>query len=850
MSENTPKLDLLMKDPVLDGHEYFNVKTMMNDNWEKIDTFAETVDGEVKELQQRLDTEQRKEITLQSGLQIIESDKTVPFRLTGLKGRTLVNLLGRDGNCENINRFTPTRAVLTADTTIKTQGTQSLKITSTGLPTGAATGQSFSVKAGSYYILVGDVKLGSGTYAGPYVSGISNTKNNGNATDTTGFSTIWRAYSALSSAATVSVVSEVAGPVGSVAYFDAIRFYEITAAEYAALDDMNAEQIGAKYPYVDSVKPVRNPYAIRYGGNLLPSFYEWIGPDDSTNGKWSKTGPYEAYTENTDWYPIYVRVPVLKNTTYTLSMKATNLTEGNVSLRSMDANANQIAVIGNPTAFPYMFNSGESMYVQVMIGKRPAASNQRITFKAPMLNIGSEALPFVPREDSMLALQTDLYADPLTGANADSVFERDGQYFKAKTWNRVTLDGSWTWAFGGAPAGVKAVYTNMIAPYNPTLWNPTGVKYDGKILNRTGGADNLSGNAGGTLVQISISNLDSGWGDSYTNLTDDEIKAYFLGWVMYQFVNSGSTPADGPYNGSGTKYWAYRRGDGTYAGGTGTLPTVSAPNWTPYELVYQLATPTVEPIVSEGQLTLNKGSNQVEVGTGIVLRENVQAAKDAGGKWNLGNTAASATAVGFKHMASKVLNVYENGRDDAGWIKASIAQEVTAGGTYNQDAAYTVTYLMREISPVEPFVGSVADNEKSVLLDLVQDVQQAATRVSVLENKKAEKDSPAWITPTLLNSWVNYDGARRPLSFYKDSMGRVHVEGYIKGGIGAFGTVIFQLPEGYRPGKYLEVSAPSYNAINSTPYPSTLFIGSNSVTCDNHVNNGYLVVNFSFLAEN
>lgn len=55
MSENTPKLDLLMKDPVLDGHEYFNVKTMMNDNWEKIDAFAETIDGEVKELQQRLD---------------------------------------------------------------------------------------------------------------------------------------------------------------------------------------------------------------------------------------------------------------------------------------------------------------------------------------------------------------------------------------------------------------------------------------------------------------------------------------------------------------------------------------------------------------------------------------------------------------------------------------------------------------------------------------------------------------------------------------------------------------------------------------------------------------------------
>lgn len=37
MSSNTPNLDLLKKDPVVEGEDTFNIKTMMNDNWDKLD---------------------------------------------------------------------------------------------------------------------------------------------------------------------------------------------------------------------------------------------------------------------------------------------------------------------------------------------------------------------------------------------------------------------------------------------------------------------------------------------------------------------------------------------------------------------------------------------------------------------------------------------------------------------------------------------------------------------------------------------------------------------------------------------------------------------------------------------
>lgn len=46
MATNTPNLSLLKKNVVTDGHETFNIETMLNENWDKIDTaFGKTVYG-------------------------------------------------------------------------------------------------------------------------------------------------------------------------------------------------------------------------------------------------------------------------------------------------------------------------------------------------------------------------------------------------------------------------------------------------------------------------------------------------------------------------------------------------------------------------------------------------------------------------------------------------------------------------------------------------------------------------------------------------------------------------------------------------------------------------------------
>lgn len=69
----------------------------------------------------------------------------------------------------------------------------------------------------------------------------------------------------------------------------------------------------------------------------------------------------------------------------------------------------------------------------------------------------------------------------------------------------------------------------------------------------------------------------------------------------------------------------------------------------------------------------------------------------------------------------------------------------------------------------------------------------------------------AWIAPTLINSWVNYDVNTQAIAGYmKDQMGFVHLKGLIKSGIA---SSTFILPVGYRPSKDMNFPTVSNNAI-------------------------------------
>ncbi|KAA0958277.1 hypothetical protein FQ085_00765 [Planococcus sp. ANT_H30] len=71
---------------------------------------------------------------------------------------------------------------------------------------------------------------------------------------------------------------------------------------------------------------------------------------------------------------------------------------------------------------------------------------------------------------------------------------------------------------------------------------------------------------------------------------------------------------------------------------------------------------------------------------------------------------------------------------------------------------------------------------------------------SKIDSTKANKVQDAWITPTALSGWTSSLGF---LGFYKDSLGIVRVQGSIATTSLVLNSIIFILPEGYRPSSTL-----------------------------------------------
>ncbi|MEJ3716713.1 hypothetical protein WGM54_01680 [Paenibacillus polymyxa] len=809
-SEKTPNLGLNQIDRTSPKTTYFDLEKYLDQNWRAVDKFAGGVNDSVNEIKKRLDTTERKAVTLEPGLQIVHAEKAAPFSLTGLSGRTLVNLLGRMGSCETVSDWSSNVAIA-IDNINKTNGSSSFKITLSSVP--ATASASFLTTPGRKYIAIADVKSGNTSKVAISINGISSSVGN-EVTSGSVFAPSIVRFTAKEYFHIVTITGT--GATGNTFNMDSVRVYEISDADYAAVASLTPAQAAAKWAYVDSVMPVRNPYVTRYGENLLPKFYEWVV---SNPGIVTVQGPYKAsastssYTGSFPVSPLKIVVPVLPGTTYTISSMGDGIQyiERRDSIDSDPTGEVMpgVVVVGTKT----FTTTTQTKFLSVRLRYASAGS---FTHENPMLNIGNTVKPFKTREDSMLALQTDLYANPVTGADADAVFERDGHYFKYKNWQGLTLDGSRAWVLGdaAATAGVRQVKVVGLAG-GAMAASGIGTKFDGKILPQgsTGNTpDTNAVNAAGD-VYIAIPAVDSGWADGFTP-TQDEIKAYFLGWNMY-YWNGTSAEL---YNNQGPKSW---RKINNHGATTSILPTTQIDPglskdgrfvyWEPYKLVYQLATPTVEPIVSEGNLTFSEGDNQVEVGTCIVLREHANPYQEANKWWNINNATQGWETSVLRFKAPRILDIYKNNQNDSKSWNITNSQVTTAGAIAQQSdenhditAVYSVTYMMLDKSPVVPFTGTYAANEKTLLTDLMDNIQQTTVRVSVLENKKADKDNPATITPTLLNGVIQ-EYASSPVEYRKTSDGLVTVQGSIKPP--STGDIfVFKFPEGYRPKQTVAVS--------------------------------------------
>ncbi|MFL1677480.1 hypothetical protein [Paenibacillus dendritiformis] len=782
-------------------------------------------------MSKQLETLPSEALTFRPGYQIVESEHDAPFRLGEIKGRTLVNLLGRAGACDNAELWTDYQTTHTID--------QTLFVSPKGASGGSAvTKTKVLFEESKFYLLIGKAKLGTATTASLSVSGyMEDTKTQ--AANNKEFQVLYKAIANFSTPDARGINANVFGGEGVSAYFVDVRLYEISQVEYDAIAKMTPEQVAELYPYVDSMTNVKNPYAIVTGGNLLPPVYEWeqdrgividgeycvnAGPPIPGASRFCKSPRIPVRPGQS------VRADCLVTGRGQLSMQfwsadnrlisESQLAQGTSDMKDVQIGGYRVAPEG-------------AMSFTVRVGRTVAITDDIITFRDMVAGFGIEKLDFAPQQCSMLAFETELAAHPVDGSNPDTLFMGDdGLPYVLESWKKVTLDGSLEWKDPGSVADFTIVGTSLGQAAGFDAFEC--VKFDGTLLTKNG--DMTKGDNAYFIIasqhkefRVSIFNTDSGWGPGYTP-TREEIIAYFLGWKMYDGLAHGDgtgtydrtdglyktwTPLDsfngtfyhGVYSGSGTPKEVPSTANATYY--------IKHRHWQPYRLQYLKVKPTAESVRNYelGTAILCGGSNMVEVGSGIVIREKANPSVNIGWGHAVINRIDGINGT-LKYMARNFYGIYRNTNRDNNWLQLDSTQEPYAYGLstarmevqyFDPTAIYHVTYTMLDPTLVAPISGTTASNLRGTVSDLVQDVGDVQRRLSVVETQKAEKDTqpPERIKPTLLHGWEDYGASFERSFYYKDESNVVAFEGLIRNGAAALGTPLLILPEGFRPERTL-----------------------------------------------
>lgn len=515
-------------------------------------------------------------------------------------------------------------------------------------------------------------------------------------------------------------------------YFPRFPLYEVTSDEYNnILVSWDENEVMRRYPMVESVQHVQAPYVIAEGENLLPPFTEWTLHANAVVRE-----PYELELNATAGSQISsVDIPCKPDTQYTISV-VTN--SDRFGIFPVDASGVEGSSLGNAIGTPLTFTT-PSTAVKIRV-KAYSTTAGTFTFTNPMLNLDSTAKPFVPRNPSTL------YAEVKLGALSDKkdILWKDGQDWKVTKWieKDVVLDGGQNWSYYTDKTGFKIVKIDGITSNLSSYLNVILSKYDGIVHKNVSAIKGINEQTSNTsTLYASISDTDSGWGEDYTP-SSSEVKAYFWGWRMCD-GNHGV-----PYNGTGTKTW-YPIGDTDLARATTTTPTSAAPTITEgkigyYKLSYVLATAKTIVVTDkvEGDLVVN-GATQVEVGSGVIVREKViPQTSGSSNYYHLNNLGVDTVPdVPLKNKVRTILKIFRNNIEDKQWI---IQNSTTANGLqrayinkkdYDPTAEYTVTYLVLDRHLFTNNILSVIANYDSSLKSVVDSVvaKQAdiATQVSV-----------------------------------------------------------------------------------------------------------------------
>ena len=505
-----------------------------------------------------------------------------------------------------------------------------------------------------------------------------------------------------------------------------VPLYEVDSDEYSKiLGEWDENAVLSRYPKVEGTQHLQGIALFAEGANLLPPFTEW-----SLHANAKVISPYELELNATSTYQSNsVKINVVPNVNYSMKLEL----DGYMYYAFYDYDGVRIGSVVSLSDKVGTFSitaPSNACFLDVGLSSRTTG---KFTFKNPMLTLGSTSKPFVPRNPS------HLYADVKLGQMGtikDMLYKQDGQWLLRKAIEKdVELDGSLAWLFDGDGTSLKRFKVNSFTPSSYVTDKQTHIDFKGSMLSPRYTLDMESAyigfaGAGNGVLFVTVSDLNTGFAESYTP-TSDEIKAYFNGWQVKTAAATTNKPT------------AWKSiVDGSDAP-TQTLAYVSAnkaPNYTPYKLSYVLATPRIENVTEkvEGDIVVN-GLTQVEVTSGVVVREKANPHANAIGEMFI-NDNKNFPRTNLKMKVDRIINLYKNSQTQQGYSsipdlsRAFGKQYIYAkSGLYDPTAEYTVTYLALDrhqmtVNATEVKV-TYANNIRSALDDVVS--KQADVETSV-----------------------------------------------------------------------------------------------------------------------
>jgi len=807
-------------------------------------------------------TNQTQPLTLKHGYNAIMTDRDTFINNLILYGRTLVNLVGRDGNCEDISKWFPWQCTLSLDTSVYATGYSSIKATSSVVGGfNMTTINKVTIDNTKHHLVIGKVK--TGTVGGemvvylatPVGGAIKYATIPANTSLTTAYVKVTPTEIG-SNTSVEPLIQGVATAIGQYFNVDAFSVYQIDQATYNLIDidpEYTGDKLAEKYPFGEGYQVVQDPMVTVAGKNLLPPFYSEyeqaaLSPASSIVTILSPYSLQMVVTDATAETAKPINVDCLPNTQYTITNPSSN---GYIRCRQfysyvmgvVPATPDVTIVVAPGQSYTFTTSSNAHIIrINFTNYSGLVIETGTFTFTNPMLNLGSTALPFEVADPSYKYFPCKL-------GDGETLQEIDGASVLTRKIKDVVLDGSLAWVFHTVFGGTMHSISYPIVSMLPTT-NNVAIKFDGKILKSgtVGTVDIIDTTSTTGTLYVEIEDTDSGWGQTLTPSVA-EMQAMMYGWKM----NNGTFGT--PYDGIGTKTWtAWSATSNT--GSVPVCPTTPSIDITNkvydyYQLHCTLATPTTEIVVPEGSLGLHEGANQVGLSEGVIVRESVVPSwYSPSSQWLINNKVTGTTGNLLKNRVSKIIAVYKNDVLDLTWTVRSgdglangIIDAYNTTANYDPTASYSVTYEVLDkylyTTNALTATGTYDTNDHTVLGHTVEKVTDVETRVSVVERNFSRKQQGQWITPTLLNGWTGI------IKYVKDDFGWVSIQtGSLASGVTTVGTIMFSLPVGFRP------------AFNLAPivygYLGSGTVGVNTdgtITVGVNISNVWLFLNIRFRAE-